>query len=96
MRFEDLEFKAGPGLGVQAKCKFLNGYGASIIKGPYTYGGDKGLYELAVLDASGDLCYSTPITDDVLGHLSPDDVTRTLEAIEALALPPVRRPHERD
>jgi hypothetical protein len=31
-----------------------------------------------------DLCYDTPITDDVLGHLSEEDVQRYLNIIELL------------
>ena len=49
--------------------KFDNGYGASVVRGPYTYGGDSGLFELAVIKFDGnrhDLVYDTPITNDVL------------------------------
>lgn len=84
--FNDLEFKIHPnmGMGIQARIQFDNGFGASIVKGPYTYGGDKGLYELAVLDNNGDLTYDTPITEDVLGHLTEDDVTNILSQIQNL------------
>lgn len=83
--FADLDFKPHPGMpgSVQARADFGNGYGASVIRGPYSYGGDQGLYELAVMRA-GRLCYDTPITDDVEGHLTPDDVTGLLAKIEAL------------
>lgn len=67
--------------------KFDNSYGASIIKGPYSYGGPEGKYELAVIRWYGavwDLCYDTDITDDVLGHLSEDEVNKVLKEIEAL------------
>jgi len=82
--FNDLEFKPqSHGLGgVRARTEFPNGYGASIIRGPHTYGGPE-LYELAVLK-DGDLCYDTPVTDDVLGWLTPEDVTAKLAEIEAL------------
>lgn len=82
MKFNELEFKP-KALGVQAKVEFPNGYGASIVQGPYSYGNEFGLYELAVLK-DGVLCYDTPITSDVVGHLTPDDVTALLEQIEAL------------
>lgn len=68
--------------GKQWKFKFGNGYGASIINNGH--GGDQGLYELAVLDANGNLTYTTPITADVLGYLSPDEVGEALAKIEAL------------
>ncbi len=31
-----------------------------------------------------EITYDTPITDDVLGYLSEDDVTKTLEQIQSL------------
>lgn len=83
--FNDLEFKPHITMnGVMSRIIFENGYGASVVRGEYTYGGDKGLYELAVLDSNGDLTYDTPITDDVIGHLSEDDVTKVLEQIQLL------------
>ena len=71
----------------QRLFKFTNGYGASVVTGPYTYGGDEGLYELAVLEFTGDkhaLCYTTEITDDVIGYLTEEDVQDILARIEAL------------
>ena len=84
--FSDLEFKPHPmnGSGVVSRIKFDNGFGASVVKGPYTYGGDQGLYELAVLDSDGELTYSTPITSDVEGYLTEEDVTKLLEQIQNL------------
>ena len=34
----------------QAVFKFPNGYGASLIQGPSSYGGEDGLFEIAVLE----------------------------------------------
>ena len=84
--FKDLEFNEHPNHmgGVQAIVKFDNGYGASIVKTPHTYGGDKGLYELAVLDSDGHLTYATPVTDDVIGYLRDIDVTDVMEKIQQL------------
>lgn len=68
--------------GSRWKFKFDNGYGASVIDDGY--GGDRGLFELAVLDSSGHLTYETPITSDVLGFLTADDVAAALDQIAAL------------
>ena len=83
--FRDLEFVAHPSHieGVQARITFENGYGASVVKSPYTYGGDKGLYELAVFK-NGEITYATPITDDVIGYLRPEDVTDVMTKIQQL------------
>jgi hypothetical protein len=89
MNFSQLTFKprrSFPG-GVQAKVFFANGYGASVICGPETYGNKDGLYELAVLrgtEADWKLCYDTPITDDVLGWQTEEDISDVLGKIEAL------------
>jgi len=69
---------------IRAFMKFDNGYGVSVVKGPYTYGGKAGLYELAVLDSDGEITYGTHITDDVLGFLTPEDVTRHMIEIQEL------------
>lgn len=84
--FKDLEFRPHPNHmgGVQAIAKFDNGFGASIVKTPYTYGGNDGLYELAVLNTDGHLTYDTPITNDVLGYLTEQDVTEVLIKIQQL------------
>ena len=70
--------------GVGYEYKFDNGYGASVVSHSGSYGGNQGLYELAVLDSTGDLCYSTPITEDVIGHLTSDKVIELLERIKSL------------
>ena len=72
------------GIGKQCIVQFPNGYGASIVQGPHTYGGSNGLYELAIFGKDGELTYSTPITDDVLGYLTEEDVEKTLTDIKNL------------
>jgi hypothetical protein len=84
--FKDLEFvphAAGMG-GVMSRIQFGNGYGASVVKSEYTYGGKDGLYELAVLDSDGNLTYATSVTDDVIGYLRPEDVTDVMAKIQQL------------
>jgi hypothetical protein len=84
--FNDLEFvphAAGMG-GVMSRIQFENGFGASVVKTDYTYGGKDGLYELAVLDSDGNLTYATSVTDDVIGYLRPEDVTDVMAKIQQL------------
>ena len=83
--FKDLEFKQDMLRGLNAaKVMFDNGYGASVIIGPHTYGGEDGLYELAVLGKDKKLTYDTPVTDDVEGYLSEIQVTDLLIKIQQL------------
>ena len=68
--------------GTQRVYKFDNGYGASVVNHCFSYG-----TELGVLRFDGDdfdLCYTTPITDDVIGHLSEEGVESVLDLIQAL------------
>lgn len=86
--FDDLEFKGVSydlsGGGVRAVMKFDNGYHISVVKNTFSYGGAKGLYEAAVLDKDGSLTYDTPVTDDVIGHLTPEEVTDVMRQIQEL------------
>lgn len=52
LRFKVVKSGPRPGssFGDQVVLQFGNGYGASIIRGPYTYGGRDGLFEVAVLE----------------------------------------------
>lgn len=68
------------------RVMFKNGYGASVIRGLYSYGGSTGLFEVAVLDTDGNLAYDTPVTDDVIGHLDGESVAEVFE--EIMTLPP--------
>jgi hypothetical protein len=69
--------------GVQHKYSFPNGYGASVVKHDFSYGGKQGLWELAVLEGE-ELCYTSGITDDVIGHLSWVNVEKILGEIKSL------------
>lgn len=77
---------AGMG-GWQKRFKFTNGYGASVVSFPGSYGDSDGLMELAVLGQDDELDYTTPITDDVVGRLDSAGVERTLREIAALVKP---------
>lgn len=66
---------------------YPNGYGASIIRNSFSYGGSSGLWELAVLSGTEEenhICYDTPITNNVVGYLSEKDVEELLLKIKAL------------
>jgi hypothetical protein len=70
--------------GIQRRYRFDNGYGASVVQHAYSYGGDRGLWELAVTDHAGRLTYDTPVTNDVIGCLTEAAVEEQLDAIAAL------------
>ena len=75
--------------GVQHVFRFDNGYGASVVRHNFSYGGDNGLWELAVTEYEGDdwsLTYKTPITQDVEGYLTHSDVMSLLNKIEKLPI----------
>lgn len=65
--------------------KFPNGYGASVARG-ICFGRPE-LYEVAVIVWFGDdfnLCYSTPITNNVIGYQDIDQVRDILYRIKNL------------
>lgn len=75
--------------GPQKVYRFPNGYGASVIRNPGSYGSGSGLWELAVIKFHGPngsftLTYDTPITEDVLGYLQWGEVEDTLTKIKGL------------
>lgn len=90
--FEDLNFKLTRTMlgGKHAFLPFSNGYGASVVVTPHDDGGSRRYYELAITDSECTMMiYTTSITDDVLRHLTPEEVTETLQRIAEL---PERQP----
>lgn len=92
MKFEDLKFteyqsKTNRKTGIQARHKFENGYGVSVIqlfyldtdgnKIPVSYGAENDLYELAVTKNGS-------IQGDVYGYLDKNGVEELLVKIQAL------------
>ena len=72
--------------GIQHIYRFENSrFSASVVKTPTSYGGESGLWELAVL-LNGKITYDTPITKnhDVTGWLTDNDVQTILAQIDAL------------
>ena len=72
--------------GDHALATYPNGYGVSVVRFNGSYGWPD-LYELAVIEVSGDhwgITYDTPITDDVIGHLTPAGVSEIMVRVAAL------------
>ncbi len=68
----------------QSIVHFDNGYGVSVVNHDKSYGGKEGLYELAVLRGD-DICYDTPITNDVIGWLTIKEAEAIAERVKALS-----------
>ena len=81
--FKDLNFVSHPtGDGVMAREHFDNGYGVSVVRTEFSYGGKQGLYELAVLK-DGEIHYENPIANgDVVGYLREEDVSDAMLVIQ--------------
>lgn len=68
--------------GVQARLDFPNGFGVSVVKTPFSYGGNQGLYELAVFK-DGHIHYENKVANgDVVGYLREEDVTDAMKVIQ--------------
>lgn len=87
-KFQDLPFfpinDAPFMVGKKARMHFDNGYGVSVVSHSYSYGGRDGLYEVAVLDSNDELTYDTPVTNDVIGYLTEEDVTDVMKQVQEL------------
>ena len=82
----DRAHPAGMG-GTQKIYKFPNEYGASVVQFMGSYGYEDGKWELGVVKWNGDdykLTYETPLTSDVLGYLTWEDVEKHLAEIKSL------------
>ena len=69
--------------GLQYLAYFNNGYGISIVKHNGSYGREDDLWEIAVMK-DGELCYDTPIANDVVGWLTSAEVMNYIMKVEAL------------
>ena len=87
-KFQDLPFfpinDAPFMVGKKARMHFDNGYGVSVVSHSYSYGGRDGLYEIAVLDSNDELTYDTPVTNDVIGYLTEEDVSNVMKQVQEL------------
>jgi hypothetical protein len=85
--FKDLEFESLTDefiSGKRARVQFDNKYGASVVSHTFSYGGNQGLYELAVL-FEDEIHYDNPVAaGDVRGYLSEEEVSELLIEIQKL------------
>lgn len=86
--FKDLEFELINDtpfmVGKKSRMHFDNGFGVSVVSHSYSYGGRDGLYEIAVLDSDDNLTYDTPVTNDVIGYLSEEEVSNVMKQVQEL------------
>lgn len=85
--FADLKFKSHPTIRLfghlQATMDFPNGYGVSVVIGKSFYSNGDDTFEVAVTKG-GELCYTTPVASDVIGHRTKDEVTEIMARIQRL------------
>jgi hypothetical protein len=90
-QFSPLKIRSSPLGGECLVYRFDNGFGASVVRNNYSYGGSEGLWELGVIRFVGedfwDLVYDTPITDDVIGSQTEEEIADLL--VQIAALPPL-------
>ena len=84
MKFKELKFRTSSRNwnNIQARVE-INGYDISIVRSEFSYGGDKGLYEIGVYKGD-EMCDPLNWGDDVKGWLTPEGVEKELELIKAL------------
>ena len=87
LKFNDISETHGEGA-VQAYVELGNGFDVSVVKHKFSYGGDKGLYEIGVFDSQRGgvdaMCDPLDWGDTVKGWLAPEDVETELKLIEKL------------
>ena len=66
---------------------FKNGYGVSIIRSLYSYGGNEGLYEIAITNKSGEIIYDKFESHDVLGFLDEHEVEQVINEVKLFKSP---------
>lgn len=87
LEFKDLTFETFETF-QRARLHFENGYGCSIVASlPGNAGTDFSTpemnYEFCVL-VNDDLCFTTPITDSVIGYCNAESVTEFMKEVQAL------------
>ncbi len=71
--------------GIQVRFLCENGWGASVIRHQYSYGGDVGLFEMATTDDEGSVVDDGIFGEaEVQGWLTPENVVEYLHEIANL------------
>jgi len=86
MRYHVFDTPSLKGTEYHGTIEFQNGYSVSIVRHNYSYGGDKGLFEIMLMKDRKP-CILPPITeshDTVRGFLSRSEVNALLTTIEGL------------
>ena len=87
IKFQDLEFKdiskTHGENAVQTYLEFENGYDISVVKHKYSYGGEKGMYEIGCF-YNNHMVDPADWGDTVKGWLNPEDVEKEIALVQAL------------
>ena len=89
LKFDDISKTHGEGA-IQAYVELPNGFDVSIVKHKFSYGSEKGLYEIGIFDAQRSgvgvdaMCDPLDWGDTVKGWLAPADVEMELEKLQEL------------
>ena len=76
--------------GMQILFRFPNNYGISLVCHSFSYGNDDNEFEIAIINYDSednddwDICYTTKLTQDVLGYQSKEDVIDVIQKTIAL------------
>lgn len=75
-----------PAGGTHLRVAFENGWGVSVIRHQYSYGGREGLFEIGILNEDGHIEYDNPVNaDGVIGWLTAQDVVAYMNVIASLS-----------
>ena len=87
IKFQDLEFedisKTHGEDAIQTYLEFENGYDISVVKHKYSYGGEKGMYEVGCF-YNNHMVDPADWGDTVKGWLNPEDVEKEISLVQAL------------
>jgi len=66
-----------------SNINYKNGYGNSILLGKNFYSNGKNLYEMQIIK-NNETCYTTPLTDNVLGYEDKLSISRYMIATQRI------------